>query len=185
MKRISAIALCVILGFFTSTSLAEIYQGIRPGMSVGNVKKLFPGATFKKVLPAWMKGSNAMYSITGLGISGTIVVSFVDIRPGIRKFIEEDPSNRKILQKMVEGSDDDSLTASWVRWIPTAPFPLERMVAKYGEPDKSGYSSDDFTPYKMWVSRGIMADLSGDEKLVTSIEYNFTEKEWEQAKPKP
>ena len=37
-------------------------MGITPFKALGDVKKMFPGAEFKKLNPAWAKEDDAMYS---------------------------------------------------------------------------------------------------------------------------
>lgn len=182
MKRFSLLAayflVCVVSG-----SSAEIYQGIVPYSSLGDVKKLFPKARFKKMDPAWAQERDAMYTVTGKGIAGTIVIKFNDYRPVFRKRLEEASDNdvKGYLKPLSEESEDDALVVVWVRWVPDVPFPVERIIARYGTPERSDFSPEDFQPQKIWDSRGILATLSDDGKNVFSIEYEFTDKEWKDA----
>jgi hypothetical protein len=72
---------------------------------------------------------------------------------------------------------EENLTfVDWVRWVPDLPLPITKVVAKYGKYSKSG-TSDDFTPYKAWVGRGITAIVSEDGKYVHYLDFEFTQKE--------
>jgi hypothetical protein len=66
------------------------------------------------------------------------------------------------------------LTVDWVRWVPPSPFPLQRLIAKYGKPENSGFRDDNFKPYRAWKNKGLTAYLTDDEKDVESIDFNFT-----------
>lgn len=144
---------------------------------------MFPGAEFKKLNPAWAKEDDAMYSVTGEGIEGKIIIMFHDTRPLNRDYMnqETDDTMRRVFKEYSEQSDDDSLLVSWVRWVPDEPFPVERLIAKYGKPETSGFSSVDFKPYNLWKTKGIYAHLSVDGKNVVMITYNPTEKELKKA----
>ena len=68
-----------------------------------------------------------MYSVSGAGIQGTIIIKFHDPRPFFKKMMEEttDNNSKEIYKDFVEDSEENSLSVSWVRWIPDAPFPVD------------------------------------------------------------
>lgn len=65
----------------------------------------------------------------------------------------------------------------WVRNIPANNIPIERLISKYGPPERSGFSEDDFTPFSFWESKGVYASLTDNKKYVQIIDYYFTNKE--------
>lgn len=77
-------------------------------------------------------------------------------------------------------TDEVALSVNWVRWVPDTRIPLQRLVSKYGKPDKSGFSDEDYKPYRSW-NRGIEAYLTDDEKYVDRIDFNFTKEEYRKA----
>jgi len=183
MKRFAIFAVCLLVCSIVAESSAEIYLGIPPFKALGDVKKMFPGAEFKKLNPAWAKEDDAMYSITGEGIEGKIIIMFHDTRPLNRDYMnqETDDTMKRLFKEYSERSDDDSLLVTWVRWVPDEPFPVERLITKYGKPEKSDYSSVDFKPYYLWKTKGIYAHLSDDGEKVVMITYHPTEKELNEA----
>jgi hypothetical protein len=162
-------------------------MGIGPLDTLADLQAKFPNATFEQLHPAWAGESDVMYSITGSGLSGKIIVKFNDMRPFYKKMAEEadekkeDGQNPPVFWREMAGQADNTVMVSWVRWIPVLPIPIERLITKYGKPDRSDFSTDDFEPYKEWTSRGIAAALSDNGKMVVRIEYSFTEKERERA----
>jgi len=183
MKRFTIFAVCLLVCSIIAESSAEIYLGIPPFKALGDVKKMFPGAEFKKLNPAWAKEDDAMYSVTGEGIEGKIIIMFHDTRPLNRDYMnqETDDTMKRLFKEYSERSDDDSLLVTWVRWVPGEPFPVERLITKYGKPEKSDYSSVDFKPYYLWKTKGIYAHLSDDGEKVVMITYHPTEKELKEA----
>jgi hypothetical protein len=159
---------------------AETYQGIKPLSTLADVKAKYPNATFRQNKPAWAQEDDIMYSITGVGISGEIIIKFVDLRPTWTKRSEDERVNKKIRELYAElaaGDVNESLCVDWVRWVPDSPFPIGRLIAKYGKPEKSGFADDDFSPYTAWSSKGVYAHLSDDGKRVIFVDFTFTEKE--------
>lgn len=75
----------------------------------------------------------------------------------------------------------NSELVSWVRWIPDAPFPVARLVTKYGKPEVSDFSKDNFKPFKEWKKRGVQAFLDDEGKNVVRIDFDFTKKEQDEA----
>jgi hypothetical protein len=160
---------------FGVSASSEIYQGIGPLDTLKDLKQKFPTAEFERLSPAWAQDADVLYRITGKGVPGRIVVTFYDNRPEWREQLkkESDPGLRKILEEGVS-LDDDSIQVEWVRWIPDEPLPLQRLVAKYGPPSEKGFGEDDFRPYRAWSDRGILANLTDDEKHVDMMEFSFT-----------
>jgi hypothetical protein len=77
---ISLISLWLFL-FMPYSVHAEIYKGIGPFDTMGDLKAKFPNAKFERTNPAWATESDAMYQVSGEGLSGTIIVKFDDSRP--------------------------------------------------------------------------------------------------------
>jgi hypothetical protein len=178
--RLIATILCF---FLSSSALAEIYQGIGPLDNLGDVRARFPSAAYENIKAAWVTESDALYKISGMGISGDIYVKFSDSRPEFRKMIQESDSNEpnETLNSLAQQSDEEALSVEWVRWIPVQPIPLQRFILKYGNPSKSGFDDQDLEPYKLWESRGISAYISDNEKHVLRVDYTFTNQEYRAA----
>lgn len=178
---------------FCTASHAEIYQGIRPESTLGDIKRLFPNANFSKVKAAWVTEEDGFYSMTGEGLSGKIYLAFSDRRPFQRERIaafaqrlaeaQQDPQTDKTpdtikaitdmsrsYEKWAAEPDDVALVITWVRWVPPAPIPLARYITKYGPPTKSGFADDDMRPYSSWPAKGVHLNHSDDGKLVVSAE---------------
>lgn len=179
MKRVTIFAASLLVCLVVSRSSAEVYMGIGPLSTLRNVKKIFPRATYKLENPARAKKEDVMYSLTGPGISGQIIIMFKDKRPHSEMLIEKAKDNvfKDFFKRQAEISDEEALYVMNVRWIPDTPFPLERLIKKYGNPDRSDFRPEDYQPYKYW-ERGVQAFLSEDGKNVVMIEYSFTEKEY-------
>jgi hypothetical protein len=175
--------LSVALLLQSQPSRAEIYRGIGPLHTLANVKELLPGAKFERLQPAWAQAEDAMYSITGRGISGTIIVKFYDNRPYFRQEgqRETDATLKQFDEKLAAQSDEEALRVEWVRWVPDEPIPLQRFISKYGKPDKQGFSDENMEPYMTWTTKGIMVVLSDNEKAVLKVDYEFTKDERRQA----
>jgi hypothetical protein len=176
IKSFSKILFVLIFCLSSQAAFSEIYLGLKPFSTLKDVKAKFPNATLTKMNPAWAQEKDLLYSIAGEGISGKLFIKFNDYRPDWKKrnseYREESPTE----YYAHFGGLDNTVIISWVRWIPEIPFPVERLVAKYGKPDKSGFDDDDFTLYSQWTSKGIYARLSDDGK-VRAIDFNFTEQE--------
>ena len=173
-------ALFLFLMLIATGSQAETYGNIFPLDTLGDLKEKYPNANFSKRTPAWASKYDAMYSIDGSGLSGTIIVKFHDYRPFIKELLstggytEEEVDNFK---KVANRSDEEALTVSWVRWVPAQPIPISRFVSKYGKFEKSGFSDEDLEPYRSWESKGLVAYLANDEKSVVRVDYEFTKQE--------
>ena len=183
MKWFMVIAVCILSCIVVAESSAEIYLGITPFKTLGDVQNMFPGAEFTKLNPAWAKEDDAMYSVTGEGIEGKIIIMFHDTRPLNRDYMKQATDNtmKRFFKEYSERPDEDSLLVSWVRWVPDVAFPVERLITKYGKPEKSDISTVNFKPYKLWMSKGIYAHLSDDGGKVVMITYNPTKKELKKA----
>jgi hypothetical protein len=174
---------CLFFAFClgTSPACAEIYKDIRPLDTLADIKAKLPGATYERLHPAWAQEWDTLYSVSGQGLSGTIVVKFHDDRPSFRKKLQEgiDAEHKDVVEKLANASDEDALSVDWVRWIPVAPIPLPRFVSKYGKPDTSAFSDEDLQPYRVW-KKGVTAFLADDEKSVVRVDYFFTRDELRQ-----
>jgi hypothetical protein len=166
------------LGLVGSQAKAEIYKDISPLDTLADIKRKFPGADYSPLKPAWAQEWDAMYSVSGRGLSGKIIVKFYDSRPEFKKALQDYPESKdkETFQRLATASDEEALSVEWVRWVPDIPIPLQRFVSKYGKPAGSGFSDDDLQPYRAW-STGIAAYLSDDEKNVISVEFTFTKEE--------
>jgi hypothetical protein len=170
--------LVIALLISASLSSGEIYNGIGPLFKLADLKKHFPAAYFKEEKPAWAQEEDVMYSITGQGITGVIVVKLTNTKIWWKKLIEveTDDTKKQRYERFAERASDD-LEVSWVRWIPVNPIPVKRLITKYGKPEISDFDKVSYEPFKEWKSKGIQAFLSDDGKNVTRIDFNFTEKE--------
>ena len=177
-KRIFLATLAVSILYLYSQACAEIYQGIKPYSTLGEIKASFPNATFSKITPALSQKYDVTYSVTGTGINGEIFIRFHDLRPFWKEQSDEasDEATQEMYSRLAQLSDD-SISVTWVRWVPDEPFPVERLIEKHGNPDKSGLADEDDAPFKKWTSKGIYAHLSEDSKEVLEIDFTFTEKE--------
>ena len=154
---------------------AEVYRGIGPLDSLSDLKEKFPAANFKKLSPAWAQEHDVLYEITGRGLSGTIIVKFLDSRPAWRKKAAEvsDPEEKASYETLAN-QPDDSISVEWVRWVPDQAVPLQRFVSKYGTPNEKGFADEDLQPYRQWTAKGLTAFLTDDEKLVSRVDFSFT-----------
>ncbi len=139
MRFLSAVLFLVSFSCIQAAH-AEIYQGIGPLDTMADLKAKYPHATFEQLHPAWAQEQDVMYKITGQGLSGLIIIKFVDHRPDYRhrSLVTQDEPTIKFLTYLMNMSDDESLDVEWVRWIPEAPVPLQRLVAKYAPPRRRG-----------------------------------------------
>jgi hypothetical protein len=177
MQR-TVLALLTTLLVLVPAAIAETYKGIGPLDTLGDIKLMFPNADFEKLEPAWAQPEDVLYRVTGRGMSGTIVVKFYDERPSWRldAAVEEEGEFKTFLLEHAN-RPDESITVDWVRWIPDALIPLQRLIAKYGMPEERGFADEDLQPYRHWVKRGLTAYLSDDEKSVQRIDFHFTDTE--------
>lgn len=181
--------------FFISNTNADLYQNIGPLDTLENVKTKMPKANYEKIDAAWATEEDVLYSITGEGLTGIIVVKFIDKRPEYKRELdkisddtdadhqptEENINYIEFLSSIAFESDEKALTVSWVRWIPSNHIPLKRFVLKYGKPDHSGFSDQAMIPYKEWTERGFIAYLSDDGLFVERVDYSFNTDDYRKA----
>jgi hypothetical protein len=172
-----------LLLFFVPQLHAESYRGIGPLDNLGDVKTRFPNAKVEKLSPGWAQSTDALYEFTGVGLSGSIIVKFDDYRPNWKEMAEKDPTskNAEFYQNLSNQSDEEAMSVSWVRWVPSTRIPLKRLILKYGKPEHSGFSDVDYQPYRSWDKKGVTASLSDDEKYVDQIDFDFTREEYRKA----
>jgi hypothetical protein len=175
-----------------SWARAEIYGGIGAQDTLGDIKQRFPAAKFERLKPPWAPTWDVLYSITGPGLAGEIVVNFFDLRTDNKNEAYE-LAKRRVLPdsearslaaaqaKINDFSDDKALVVDWVRWVPDRPIPLQRFLSQYGSPTKGGFSKDDLQPYRDWTAQGLTAYLDDAEKSVVRVDYTFTDEEQCQA----
>ncbi|MEI6757050.1 MAG: hypothetical protein WCK85_04280 [Chlorobium sp.] len=173
---------CWILFVFNS-AYGESYRDIGALDNLGDIKNRFPNAKVEKLSPGWAQAKDALYKFTGEGMSGNLIIKFDDYRFEYKDAIEKDPTsqNAELLQNLSQQSDDAAMSVSWVRWVPDTKIPLQRLIAKYGKPEKSGFSNEDYQPYRSWDKKGLEAYLSDDEKYVVRIDFFFTRQEYRNA----
>ena len=164
-------------------SFSEIYQGIGPIDTLGEVKSKFPNAKFTKLNPAWAQETDALYQITGSGMSGIIIINFFDGRSLWASTLKDSNNTNDLnaLKDLANQSDDAALTVGWVRWVPDRIIPLSRFIAKYGNPEKKGFSDENRQPYRTWDKKGLTTYLTDDEKNVMRVDYDFTMDEMQKA----
>ena len=180
MKRRLFMALA--LASLSTTGRAEKYLVFEPLDTLGDLRHKLPGAAFTRLSPAWTVDYQALYKISGSGLSGLIYAMFDDSRALYRvmasdRFEASKPDKEIYAGKARDLSDDAAMTLAWVRWMPEAPIPMERVYQRYGPFDERGVSEDDFKPVRGWRRRGVRATLSDDEKGVIFLEFHFTQDE--------
>jgi hypothetical protein len=189
MKSLRMAMIGALCATFAHLASSEVLQGVLPLSSFGKIKKDFPNGRFERVKAAWVKEDEAFYSMTGDGFPGRLYLAFDDSRPYWRQFVKDAPpespeasaseveSNaqfRQWAQGLANQPDDDALTISWVRWVPSTPIPMERVKGKYGEPTKCDFDPADFSPFCSWEARSLSAQTTDDRKSVVFFTARFT-----------
>lgn len=166
-----------------ASAYAESYRDIGPLDNLGDVKNKFPNAKVEKLSPGWAQATDALYQFTGIGMSGWIIIKFDDYRPKWKEEAEKDPTSEKaeFFQNSSQKSDEEAMSVNWVRWVPDTQIPVQRLISKYGKPEKSGVSDESYQPYRSWDKKGVEAYLSDDEKHVVRIDFFFTREEYRKA----
>lgn len=72
---------------------AESYKNIGPLDNLGDIKNKFPNAIVEKLNPGWAQATDALYKLSGTGMSGWIVVKFDDLRPTWKEQLEKEPTS--------------------------------------------------------------------------------------------
>lgn len=179
MRVIAGFVMLVLVGF----ARAEIYMDIKPFDNLGAVKKRLPYANVEKISPGWATASEALYQFSGKGMSGVLVIKFDDSRLNFKEIAESQPTSpdaQKLYEAVAQQSDEEAMTVAWVRWVPEKLIPLDRLISKFGKPNKRAFSDSDYEPYRAW-DRGIEAFLTDNEKFVTRIDFSFTRDEYRKA----
>jgi len=153
----AAVVVATLLALGAKDARAEVFLGIHDFTTLAELREMFPNAKIEELKPGWLQPYEAFYEVRGSGIPGIIRVKFLD---------GDLPST----------PPEESLTAYWVLWVPEAPIPLERFVARYGPPDEAGYEGS-VRPYRQWTKAGVKASLSYDEASVEKVDFTFTEEE--------
>jgi len=181
-------------------SLAEVYKDFKPFMTLHNIKNNYPNGRFEEVKAAWVTSDMGFYLLTGSGISGKIYLAFDSTDSFWKSAIEEKQNeiaklepeadaqkirefniNISNYQRFIDQPIEKRLTLSWVRWVPNEEIPLERLQSKYGKVESCGYNDENFRPFCEWTSRGLLVDLSDDKKNVFTIQYSFTQDDYNRA----
>lgn len=180
--RILTFLCAAFLSLSANFSHAEIIQGINYADSLGKVKEIFPNAKFEKILSAWVQKDETFYSVSGLGMVGSLRILFNDARPHYKKRLLENAENvdfdkSGLYKRLSIASDDDALWVAGVRWIPIQAIPIARYRQKYGPPKCS--FDEEMNPICRWASVAIEANMSDDNKMVNAITTSFTKAEQE------
>jgi len=140
---------------------------------------IFPGATFEKLDVAWTQENQVLYSVTGSGIEGTIIIMFDDFRPELLQWSKEveDLELAAAYVDLADVEDKHALQTMWVRWVVNRPIGVQRLVKMFGDKFTKGYTTTDYRPYRYWEKRGVTAYLTDDEKSALLIEYEYTPEE--------
>ena len=153
---------------------------------------MYPNATFDVVKAGWVQEKQTFLKLHGTGLPGVTYLAFsydeswlTNRRLEIDQEIAATPDadhaailkSRESIQRLLDRSLDEKMIIDWVRWVPVAKIPLERLKSRYGKPEKCDFSLEYHTPFCEWTSKGVNAILTDDKKQVFAIEYNFTEKE--------
>jgi hypothetical protein len=190
MKKIILAILLTISTFtitlFCNVLQAEIYKDFVPFINLKQVKLNYPNAKFEDAKPAWANEDEALYKMTGEGLTGTIVLKFnkFDKVQSARLAENEAKSLKDNSEELLWWINFDKtqlarpleerFSLDWVRFVPYEQIPYERLISRYGKPEKCDSRADDFMPYCSWDSKGVQIHLSDDKKLVLAIEYTFT-----------
>lgn len=154
--------------------LLYVFLGIEPRLTLGEIKQKFPYAKFERIEAAWVTENDAFFRMTGKGIDGAVMLAFDDPRPRYEREAQREPPNADVARSIAKGSDDDTLTIRWVRWIPSAPFPPSRLIERHGAPDTK-WRSDIYQLHLAWDAEGILAALDTEtETMVENVEFSFT-----------
>jgi hypothetical protein len=175
--KLAYAALVVLTLSFCRLSDAETYLNIGPLDSLADIKVRFPNAKLKEIHPAWASESELLIQVTGVGISGSIIIKFDDAIPDYRKLLADALSDeeKQSWQALID-KPDEAKTIAWLRWVPPDAIPLQRFILKYGPNPDKGFSDQDLQPFRSWPS-GVTAFLTDDEKSVVRIDYYFTDDE--------
>ena len=200
MHKLLLVLSTSIFVLFCNALQAEIYKDFVPSITLKQAKLNYPNAYFEDAKPAWANEDEALFKMTGAGLNGTIVLKFSKLDKYYTKQLNiyeamslNDNSESKtslinLYKTALALPVDERLTLDWVRFVPDIQIPYERLISRYGKPEKCGSNAEDFTPYCSWESKGVSINLSDDKKLVTDIEYTFTYEEMfpsPKAEPKP
>lgn len=190
MSRLLSFFAIFILLVISCIANAEIYKDFRPNITLKEIKEKYPNGNYENVNAAWVTEKDAFIKLTGTGLAGTILLAFSNgdsiskrIISNAKAKIETNPDgDNKILESTIDIQNklislplDEKLTLNWLRWLPAEILPFDRLVNRYGNPEKCGYNDESFQPFCDWISRAIRANLSDDKKQVLSIEFSFTE----------
>ena len=167
----------VLLFLFCNVSIAEIYRDFTPFLSLSQIKKRYPNAIFDVVKAGWVQENQTFLKLHGTGLPGETYLAFsYDDSYFTKRILEIDKEvaatpdvdhtetlkSREHIQKVLDRSLDEKMTLDWVRWVPVAMIPFERLKSRYGEPEKCDFSLEDYTPFCEWSSKGVHAILSDD-----------------------
>ena len=199
MRKLLIALSASVIALFCNALQAEIYKDFVPFITLKQVRLNYPNAKFEDTKPAWASEDEALFTMTGEGLAGTIVLKFSKpdkynnekIAEYEKDILSATQENVQTIQSIIENYKsklalplEEKLTLDWVRFVPTAEIPYERLVSRYGKAEKCDYDQNTFKPYCSWLSKGITVSLSDNKKMVDTVEYSFTFEEMFPA-PKP
>ena len=192
MHKLLLVISTSVIALFCNSLQAEIYKDFLPFITLKQVKLNYPNAKFEDAKPAWASEDEALFTMTGEGLAGTIVLYFAKTDKLYNERIAEhesaslSDSPEKVLthQSLINYYKtklsiplEDRLTLRWVRFVPTAEIPYERLVSRYGKAEKCDYDPETFKPYCSWSTKGVTVSLNDNKKMVETVEYTFTSEE--------
>ena len=163
---------------------SEVFFDITWLMTLGEIKKRYPNATFARVRPAWEQPDEAFYLLTGNGLPGKVYILFDDPRPGAKEQLakvspQAAPDSKEVWERIRDRTDDDALMTNWVRWIPPRTIPISRYQSKYGPATCS--LDANMSPICNWAKYSLQAQMSEDNKSVEFVTSGFTADEKKEA----
>lgn len=187
MKR-----LVLLLAMFCSLAHSEVLFGVQHYATLGMVKKVYPNATYSKLKPAWLGPDEAFIRVSGSGMSGALMIAFIDNRPLWANRTREDAlaflsavgreATEAAIDKYITDSrvsaakgDDEALYVNWVRWVPEGAIPLVKLESRYGKAACS--MNEAFDTVCNWPKRALQATMTEDGKAAKMIDTVFTEEE--------
>lgn len=160
-------------------SFAELFMNFQPYESLSEIKAKYPNATFTKINPAWAKENDIMFSLTGEGLGGKIVLQLFDDREFFQELCEPPDVKQKDICVNRFNDPENMYILSMVRWIPFSKISIEKLTSKYGKPKFK--TDEQFNNYAFWQNKKIFALLNDTKTIVSHIDYYFTDEEIEKS----
>ena len=161
----------------SSVAQAEVFYGIEHGDTLGDVKKMYPSANYRKLSPAWLQPDQSLIAMSGFGLAHELIILFSDMRPFFSEIKGHGGSdlNNWSFANIAAQPDSDALKVEQVRVRYTHSVKIDSFKQKYGK--STCKDDDDFQKICVFPDRAITALLSEDGRFVLAAESNFTDKE--------